>query len=117
VVTGQDRQEIGLLVFPDPAGCRSLCPDALPETPLAELLGRPEVRDALRAGLAAHNARNPASSRRVTRVLLLAEPPSIDAGEITDKGYINQRAVLSHRAERVERLYAEEDDPEVLRLA
>ena len=43
----------------------------------------------------------------IARVILMHEPPSIDANEITDKGYINQRAVLQRRAELVERLYAE----------
>jgi feruloyl-CoA synthase len=114
VVAGENRREIGLLVFPNPAGCRSLCPDLPADAPLEDLLSRPEVRSALTASLAAHNARNTTSSRRVGRALLLAEPPSIDAGEITDKGYINQRAVLARRAALVERLYGEAGDPEIL---
>ena len=65
----------------------------------------PAVHERLMAGLAAHNAENPGSSTRVKRVLLMTEPPQIDAGEITDKGYINQRAVLSRRAAEVDRLY------------
>jgi feruloyl-CoA synthase len=105
VVTGHDRPEIGLLVFPSLAGCRSLCSGTPPDEPLEELIRRPEVRRRLRAGLAAHNQANPASSRRIGAALLLAEPPSIDAGEITDKGYVNQRAVLAHRAALVERLH------------
>jgi feruloyl-CoA synthase len=116
-VTGLGRSEIGLLVFPHPAGCRSLCAPLadLPEDlPLAELIRRPEVRTALVAGLEAHNAANPASSRRVARALLVVEPPAIDAGEITDKGYLNQRAVLARRAALVERLHGEGDDPDVL---
>ena len=67
----------------------------------------------MRAGIAAHNAANPGSSTRITRVLLLATPPSIDANEITDKGYINQRAVLERRADLVKKLYG--DDSEVIR--
>jgi feruloyl-CoA synthase len=51
----------------------------------------------------------------VCRALLLTDPPSIDANEITDKGYINQRAVLQRRAELVERLYAEPPDADVIR--
>jgi feruloyl-CoA synthase len=118
VVTGHDRPAVCLLVFPHPAGCRSLCPDAPPDVPLGELIRRPEVRRRVRDGLAAHNAENPTSSRRVSRVLLLDEPPSIDAGEITDKGYVNQRAVLTRRADLVERLHAGggDTDPEVIRL-
>jgi len=117
VVTGHDRPAAGLLVFPHPEGCRALCRDAPLDAPLAELIRRPEVRRRLRDGLAAHNAANPASSRRVSRALLLDEPPSIDAGEITDKGYLNQRAVLTRRAALVERLHADgEADPDVIRL-
>jgi feruloyl-CoA synthase len=117
VVTGHDREAVGLLVFPNPAGCRSLCADAAPDAPFAELIRRPEVRGRLAAGLAAHNAANPGCSRRIARALLLAEPPSIDAGEITDKGYINQRAVLERRAALVEKLHAAgAADPEVILL-
>ncbi|HVT14937.1 MAG TPA: feruloyl-CoA synthase [Thermoanaerobaculia bacterium] len=116
VVTGHDRREVGLLVFPSLAGCRSLCAGAPPDAPLAELIRRPEVRGRLAAGLAAHNAANLASSRCIARALLLAEPPAMDAGEITDKGYVNQRAVLERRATLVERLYHAAADPEVIRL-
>jgi feruloyl-CoA synthase len=105
VVSGHDRRAIGLLVFPSLAGCRALCGEPGGDAPLGELIGRPEVREKLLAGLAAHNAANPASSRRIASALLLAEPPSIDAGEITDKGYVNQRAVLERRAALVERLH------------
>jgi feruloyl-CoA synthase len=112
VVTGHGRDAIGLLVFPNPAACRALCPAAPAGEPLDELLRRPAVREALRTGLAAHNAANPANSRRVTCALLLAEPPSIDAGEITDKGYVNQRAVLTRRAALVDRLYAAPEAPD-----
>jgi feruloyl-CoA synthase len=48
------------------------------------------------------------------RALVLADPPSIDANEITDKGYVNQRAVLDRRAALVERLYAEPPAAEVI---
>jgi feruloyl-CoA synthase len=105
VVSGHDRRAIGLLVFPSLAGCRALCGEPGGDAPLGELIGRSEVREKLLAGLAAHNAANPASSRHIASALLLAEPPSIDAGEITDKGYVNQRAVLERRAALVERLH------------
>jgi feruloyl-CoA synthase len=114
VVTGHDREEVGLLAFANPAGCRTLCKDAASETPLSEMIARDEVRAHVREGLATHNAANPGSSTRITRVLLMATPPSIDANEITDKGYINQRAVLERRADLVKRLYG--DDPEVIRI-
>ena len=111
VVVGENRDMLGLLVFPDLAACRALAGDGAVEAVLCD----PQVIAALRRGLDAYNADNTASSRRITRVLLMAEPPSIEAGEITDKGYVNQRAVIARRAELVERLYAA-DDPDVIRL-
>ena len=66
-----------------------------------------DPRQRLSTGLAAHNAANRGSSTRIARALLTAEPPAIDAGEITDKGYINQRAVLARRAAEIERLHAD----------
>jgi feruloyl-CoA synthase len=107
VVTGHDREEVGLLVFPNPAGCASLCPDLAPGTPLQRLLAEPQVRARVAEGLAQLAREGRGSSTFATRALLLAEPPSIDAGEITDKGYINQRAVLTRRAALVDALYAE----------
>lgn len=111
VLTGHDGDFIGALVFPSLAGCRSVCPEA--PASLDDLIRRPEVRDHVAAALRAHNTAAPASSTRIRRVLLLAEPPSIDAGEITDKGYINQRAVLTRRAPLVEALHAG-SDPDLL---
>ncbi|PIV72036.1 MAG: feruloyl-CoA synthase, partial [Rhodocyclales bacterium CG17_big_fil_post_rev_8_21_14_2_50_68_7] len=115
VVTGHDREEIGLLVFPSPAGTRSLCPDAPPDSPLAEMIARPEVRAHLRATLEKLAREATGSSTCPTRALLLAEPPSLDGNEITDKGYVNQRAVLSRRAGEVAKLYAAEPSAEVIR--
>jgi feruloyl-CoA synthase len=74
------------------------------------------VRRAVLEGLIRHNARVQGSSMRIARCLLLAEPPAIDADEITDKGYLNQRAVLRTRAALVERLYAAPAPPEVIVL-
>ena len=116
VVAGHDREEIGLLVFPNPAGCLSLCPDLAADAPLADLVTRPELRAALEKGLAAHNKENSASSVRIARVLMLDSMPSIDANEITDKGYINQRAVLEARADQVTRLFADRPDAAVIVL-
>ncbi len=114
VVAGHDRDAIGLLVFPSLAGCRSLCPELGPDAPLAALVAQPKVRAALEAGLARHNETAGGSSHRVARALFLAEPPSIDKGEITDKGYINQRAVLKERAARAAELYADPPGSDVI---
>ena len=70
----------------------------------------------LRDGLVAMAAAGGGSSQTPTRALLLAEPPSADAGEITDKGYLNQRAVLTRRANDVLALYAPVKDERVVRV-
>jgi len=91
VVAGHDRSEIGLLVFPSRQGAE-LAPDALRER-IAEVLQAFKVAGG-------------GSSQVPGRAIVLSDPPSVDAGEITDKGYINQAAVLRHRAAVVEALYA-----------
>jgi len=113
VITGHDRDEVGLLIFPSLAGLRGLCPH-VGDAGLEALIAEPAVRGALVEGLARHNAQVGGSSMRIARCLLLAEPPAIDADEITDKGYLNQRAVLMRRAALVARLYAVPAPPEVI---
>jgi len=108
-IAGQDEAELGILVFPNIAGCRALCPDLAADASLAEVIARPEVRDALKAGLQAYNTEHPGSSTRIKRALLMDEPPNIDANEITDKGYLNQRAVIARRAALVEKLYSDDE--------
>ncbi len=110
VIAGLDRDTLGLFVFLSPAACQAAFPAVAPGT----LGAHPALRERLCDLLRAHNHENPGSSHRIARALILAEPPSIDAGEITDKGYINQRAVLTRRAALVEALYG--DDPAVLVL-
>jgi len=87
VICGHDRDELGALIF--------LAPGA--------------DREALPAALAHHAAACESSSTRITRVVILEEPASIDAGEVTDKGYLNQRRILERRAADVERLYTQPD--------
>src|SRR5205085_411624 len=86
VITGHDRDEVGALVFPAPGQVIDAA-----------------FREGLRAALAALDAGG--TSTRIARLLVLEEPPGIDAGEITDKGYLNQRAILARRAADVARLY------------
>lgn len=114
VVTGHDREELGLLIFPNPAGCAKAAGKAS-NTPLEDLISEDAVREVVRKCLAAHNTKNPGSSTHIKRALLMAEPPLIDANEITDKGYINQRAVLERRSDLVEALY-DESCAEVIRV-
>jgi feruloyl-CoA synthase len=115
VVTGHDRDYLGLLIFPNLARCRELA-SALPkEAAPAQVLADSAVRQRVLQMLQELRKEWPASSMHAESALLLEEPPSIDAGEITDKGYINQKAVLTRRAELVERLY-EAKHPAVLRV-
>jgi feruloyl-CoA synthase len=100
VLTGHDQGSVGLLVFPNLAACRAHA--GLPETAgPAEVIANEKVRAAIAEGLKRLKAEGGGSSTYATRALLLDEPPSVDDGEITDKGYINQRAVLSRRADAV----------------
>jgi feruloyl-CoA synthase len=106
VVCGQDRGYVGLLGLPNFAACRAVAGDTDVQLSGEQLIAHPAVIAALRDGLAKMNAAAKGSSMRVRRVILMAEPASIDAGELTDKGYINQRATLERRKALVDRLYA-----------
>jgi len=105
VVCGEDRAYVGLLGFPNVAACRQLAGDADAKLAVADLIAHPAVVEALKNGLARMNAERSGSSTRVNRVMLMAEPPSVDGHEITDKGYINQRATLNRRKALVDKLY------------
>jgi feruloyl-CoA synthase len=104
VVTGLNRPFIGLMVFPRMDHCLELSGLA-PGTPAAEVLGSAPVRSFFAKLLAELNRDASGSSKRVDRLLLLAEPPSIDHREQTDKGSINQAAVLQRRAALVDAMY------------
>lgn len=106
VLAGHDRDVVTALVFPDLAACHSLCTGLAPDAPAREVLGSAELRGTLAGLLTDFAMRATGSSTRVERVILLEEPPSMDAGEVTDKGSINQGAVLLRRAALVEELYA-----------
>ncbi|QYO77215.1 feruloyl-CoA synthase [Devosia salina] len=113
VITGLDRNFIGAMIFPDLAACARHA--GLPADAAADaILGHPSVRQKFVDSLAALSDKATGSSNHVARALLLAEPPDIDRGEVTDKGSINQRAVRTHRPELVESLYAEPAGPDIL---
>src|SRR6195952_1014174 len=115
LVAGQDREFIGLLAWPNLHACRQIVGN--PDAGYDDVVGHPEVLACLKRGLQAHNASCAgASSMRVARAMLMVEPASIDGNELTDKGYINQRAGLERRAALVERLYAEHPDEDVIIL-
>ncbi|MDU6672903.1 MAG: AMP-binding protein, partial [Bradyrhizobium sp.] len=110
VVAGENRDSCTLLCWLNPAEAKRVAMD-----PDSDLTADPGVAAFLKDRLSEYNA-TVGSSERVCAFLLLKEPASMAAGEITDKAYVNQRAVLKHRGEHVERLYAAEPAREVVRL-
>ena len=113
VVAGHDRDDAAALVVPNLATCRDLAgTDA--SVSAAEVLACERVREKFAGLLAAFNRAAGGSSGRFARMLLMDDPPSLDTGELTDKGSINQRAVLAHRSKMVEELYAETHSPRVI---
>ncbi|MDO9286985.1 MAG: feruloyl-CoA synthase [Aquabacterium sp.] len=104
VITGLNRDDVGAMLFPRPDECRKLA-GLGEDVPLPEVLHHPRVRAFFQALADRLWREATGSASRVARLHVLAEPPSIDKGEVTDKGSINQRAVLSHRDALVEALY------------
>jgi len=115
IVAGADRESIALLCWLSPAGCQKLIGEGAPSA-LAELARHPVVREHVRRALAQWNATHKGSSERIARAILLPDAPSIDANEITDKGYVNQRLALERRASEVARLYAGAPDMDMIVL-
>src|SRR6476469_1860410 len=105
VIAGINRDEISALVVLDLDGCRLIEP-TLPSDDLTVTARDRLVREAFRERLTGFLSSATGSSTRITRAILLDTPLSIDKGEVTDKGSINQRAVLEHRAGLVEAIYA-----------
>jgi feruloyl-CoA synthase len=103
VITGLNRHEVGAMVFTTPR-VRELCDLPLSVT-LSEVLQHPKVTAYFQQLLNTLAAQATGSANRVARMVLLSESPSIDKGEVTDKGSINQRAVLKHRDALVQALH------------
>jgi feruloyl-CoA synthase len=116
VIAGADRDDIAVLAFPDVEACRKLAGLGADATP-ATVLGHAGVRDEFKRRLAELAKQSTGGSNRVRRMMLLEEPPSLDAGEATDKGSINQRAVLNRRASLVDALYTMPSPPQVIAIA
>jgi len=106
VLTGLNLKEVGAMVFPTPA-VRAL--SGLPaDTSIHDVLDSPAVLAHFQKVVNELASTATGSANRIARMCLLADPPTIDRGEITDKGSINQRAVLAHRADTVNKLHADE---------
>jgi len=103
VITGHDRASLGALVFPNAVVCREL--------------SATELRARLQPVFARLARESTGSSTLIARAMIMVDAPSIDAGEVTDKGSINRRAVLKHRAALVEKLYANPPEPGILLAA
>lgn len=114
VLTGPDRDDLGALIFPDVEACRQLAGGVAGDA--ATVLAAPRVGAEFQARLAKVASEATGSSNRVKRIMLMAEPPSMDLGEATDKGSINQRNVLKHRAALVDELYADPPSPRTIAL-
>ncbi|HXW19763.1 MAG TPA: AMP-binding protein, partial [Roseiarcus sp.] len=106
VVAGHDRDEAAALVVPNLAACRELADTPNGPADPAEILACDGVRERFASLLKTFNAKAEGSSGRLARLILLDDPPSLDTGEMTDKGSVNQRAVLTRRASMVDELYA-----------
>jgi feruloyl-CoA synthase len=116
VIAGHDRDHVAMLIFADVDTCRTLCPAQENDAPAARVFAHPAVLAHFQSLLESSAAQSTGSSNRVVRAIVVEEPPSLDAGEITDKGSLNQHAVLDRRAAIVEQLYAPEASSRILRI-
>jgi feruloyl-CoA synthase len=105
VIAAPDRDYVAALLFPSPHLCRDVA-GAAPDAPLASVIEHPEVRRRFQAALRRLAEESTGSTTFVARAMVMVEPPSVEAREITDKGSLNQKAVLAHRAALVDELYA-----------
>jgi feruloyl-CoA synthase len=115
VIAGLNRDELAALVVLDLDGCKLINP-TLPAADIAVMAGDPLIRDAFRERFASFLSTATGSSTRIARAILLDFPLSIDRGEVTDKGSVNQRAVLTHRASLIEDLYSPMPPAHVIKL-
>ena len=113
IVAGHDRDDATALIVPNLATCRDVA-GLKADADAAAVLACAEVREKFAGLLAAFNRAAGGSSGRLARIILMDDPPSLDTGELTDKGSINQRAALSHRAAMVEELYTKTPSPRTI---
>jgi feruloyl-CoA synthase len=106
VITGHDRKEVGILIFPNLALCRKLAMLGVDASD-KDVCSNPAVRSFFQDLLQKLYEHGTGSANRIARALILLDPPSVNNGEVTDKGSINQRAVLNNRSDLVELLYSD----------
>jgi feruloyl-CoA synthase len=115
-IAAPDRDFVAALIFPNIDGCRAACGAASRDLAIAELLRSPALTSRIEGALADVARNSTGLSTSVARAMLMAQPPSIDAHETTEKGSINQKAVLANRAALVELLYAEQPSVDVIEV-
>ena len=114
VLTGENRDEVGMIAFPDLVKLRALATDVPADADAATVVASRAVRRALQTKLEALAASATGSARRIERLVVATDPPSLAAGEATDKGSLNARTVLRQRAGVVETLHAAQPPAEVI---
>lgn len=117
VIAGHDRNHLAVLLVPNLEACRTLAPELRVGNTPAAVLHHQAVRNKIQSLLDSFAAQATGNSNRVERAMLLEEPPSLDAGEITDKGSLNQRVILDRRFSLVEELYELNPSARVLRAS
>jgi feruloyl-CoA synthase len=115
VIAGADRNYVAALIVPDAEACRAMA-GAPKSASLAEVMAAPAIQQFLRERLASLAKTSTGSSNLIRRAMLLLDPLSLDTGEMTDKGSINQRLVIRNRAAMIERLYAAQPDGDVVTI-
>jgi feruloyl-CoA synthase len=116
VIAGEGRDDVAVLVFPNIDACRTLCPDLAAGAAPDAIVNDARVRAHFTTMLEKMARTSTGSSTKICRALLMVEPPSLDKAEMTDKGSINQRAVLTNRTALVEEIYADAPSPRVIRI-
>jgi feruloyl-CoA synthase len=116
-IAGPDRDYVTALIFPNIDTCRSICAAGTRERPAVDVLRDEAVRSRVRGTLGRLACESAGLSTSVVRAMLMDQPPSIDAHETTEKGSINQKAVLANRAALVDELYAERPTAAVIEVA
>jgi feruloyl-CoA synthase len=116
VIAGPDRDYLAALIFPDLDVCRRFAPELPANASAAEIVAHEGVRGEFRALLDGFTEGATGSSNRIMRAMLMDAPPSLDIGEATDKGSINQRLVLKNRAALVDELYADAPSARVIAI-
>ena len=116
IITGHDRNFVGMMSVPNLEACRTLASNLGAGAAPAAVLRHDSVTGKFATLLESFAAHATGNSNRVERALLLEESPSLDAGEITDKGSLNQRTILERRAALVEEIYAPDSSSRVIRI-